>query len=60
MKHDQFMVTCYSLKLSNISTPLSTPLNINMEHKNHPIEKEKSSSIHLHFWVQNVNFPGPV
>ena len=31
-------------------------LEVNMEHKKSPSWKGKASSIHLHFWVQNVNF----
>ena len=34
-----------------------TPLKINMEPTNHPIEKENHLP-NLHFGVQNVNFPG--
>ena len=36
----------------------STPLKINMEPKKSPKSKGKSSSIHLHFGVPAVSFPG--
>ncbi len=35
----------------------ATPWKTNMEPKNHPIGKEHDLP-NLHFWVQNVNFPG--